>query len=174
MQMKGFKLVLILLTAVACETERPKSKETPLTKEERIVDGANIITQSAEDSIFSLIQNLEKNIGSQIAIVTIDTLNGEDINTFSIRTAEQMQLGRDKYLDGVLMTFSLRDKLMRIEVGYGLETILKDEIAKKICSDVIAPKFREENYGLGIFLGATGIKELIEQNEKLVGQMWSD
>ena len=80
---------------------------------------------------------LEKNIGSQIAVLTIETLNGEEINSFSIRTAEEMQLGRDKYLDGVLMTFSLRDRSMRIEVGEGLEKILKDEIAKRICRYIL-------------------------------------
>lgn len=168
--MKRFRLTLILLIGVACGTDKPQNIKAPLTQHDRVADRANMITESAEDSIYNLIQDLEKRTGPQVAVLTIDTLNGEEINSFSIRTAEQMQLGRDKYLDGVLMTFSLRDKSMRIEVGYGLEKILKDEITMRISRDIIAPKFREGKYGQGIYLGVKEIKDLIEQNTELVGQ----
>lgn len=168
--MNRFRLVLILLIVVACGKEKPQDNHTPLTKEARIVDLANKISPTAEDSIFNLIRNLEKDIGSQIAVITIETLNGEEINSFSIRAAEQMGLGRDKYLDGVLLVFSLQEKLMRIEVGFGLEKILRDEIAKRICTEIIAPRFIEGNYGQGIYLGIAEVKKLIEQNKNMVGK----
>jgi uncharacterized protein len=63
---------------------------------------------------------------------------------------------------------------MRIEVGYGLEKILKDEIAERICREIMTPKFRQGKYGQGIYLGVVDIKELIEQNKDLVGQKWGD
>jgi uncharacterized protein len=168
--MKEFRLLSMLLVMMACGTEKSQDTKTPLTHEARVVDSANMITEAQEDSIYNLIKDLQNNTGPQIAVLTIDTLNGEDINAFSIRTAEQMRLGREKYLDGVLMTFSSKDRSMRIEVGYGLEKILKDEITMHITRDIMVPKFRDEKYGQGIYLGVKEIKNLIEKNKELVGQ----
>jgi uncharacterized membrane protein YgcG len=156
---------------VACGTEKTQDAKAPLTQQDRVIDRANMISEVAEDSIYNLIQDLENDVGPQIAVLTIDTLNGETINSFSMKSAEQMRLGRGKYHDGVLMTFSLRDRSMRIEVGSGLENILKDEIAMRISRDIIAPKFREKKYGQGIYLGVKEIKDLIEHNKELVGKV---
>lgn len=164
-----FVIVLTLLTAMACGRGKFQNS-IPLSLRDRVIDQAHVITQTEKDSIYSLIKDLEENIGSQIAVLTIDTLNGEDMNTFSIRTAEEMQLGRDKYLDGVLMIFAMKDRLMRIEVGSGLERILKDEIMSTINREVIAPKLKQGKYGQGIYLGIKEVNYLIEQNKELVGQ----
>ncbi|GHN01565.1 hypothetical protein WSM22_30540 [Cytophagales bacterium WSM2-2] len=141
------------------------------TKENRIIDNADLLTTEQEDSVFYLIDQLDKEIGSQIVVLTIDSLNGQDINEFSNHEFESRRLGRDKELDGLLMTIAVKDKSMRIEVGYGLERIIKDEIASRINRNVIAPKFREGKFGQGIYNGVDTIKTLIEKNKDLVGKM---
>jgi len=103
--------------------------------------------------------------------LTIDTLNGQDLNEFSSYEFERRQLGRDKEKDGILITVVTQEKSLRIEVGYGLERILKDEITARINREVIAPKFREGKFGIGIYNAVDTLKLLIEKNKGLVGKM---
>jgi len=135
-----------------------------------IYDSAGLLTKQQTDSIFGLIQELNDNIGSQIVVIIIDSLKGQEINDYSIRQTEKLDVGRESYKDGILFTASLKERQMRIEVGYGLELIIKDEIASQINRQVIAPKFRDGKYGLGIYLGLDSIKYLIEKNRDLVGK----
>ena len=83
--------------------------------------------------------------------------------------ADSLRLGRSTHNDGLLITVSFFDRRARIEVGTGLENIIKDEIAAEIIREDMAPRFREENYGLGIYIGVSRIAKLIRTNEILIG-----
>lgn len=153
----------------ACE--RPSEKVRSDNKiEERVIDGADLLSSAQEENIFKLIQGLEKSVGSQIAVVIINTLKGRDINQYSIQKSEDLSLGRDLYKDGVLITVAYQDRKTRIEVGYGLEKILKDEVTAQIIRQQMLPKFREQKVYEGIYESVSVIKKLIEENEALVGQ----
>lgn len=170
MRLTYLLLLLITTGVLSCGGDgRAVNKET--TKENRIIDNADLLTTVQEDSVYYLIDRLEKKIGSQIVILTIDSLNGQDLNEYSNHEFESRQLGRDKELDGLLITIAVKDKSLRIEVGYGLERIIKDEIAGRIIRNVIAPRFREGKFGQGIYNAVDTIKTLIEKNKDLVGKM---
>lgn len=138
--------------------------------EDRVIDSADLLSSVQEENIFKLIQGLEKSVGSQIAVVVINTLNGKDINQYSIEKSEDLSLGRDLYKDGVLITVAYQDRKTRMEVGYGLEKILKDEVAAQIIREQMLPKFKEQKVYEGIYESVSAIKKLIEENKKLVGQ----
>lgn len=160
--------LLVTLTLFFSCDNKATHDTNALSVENRILDQADLLTPEQENSIFQLIKELENNIGSQLAILTIDTLNGEPINEFSLRTANQIQLGREKYNDGVLLTIAVKNREMRIEVGIGLEEIIKDEIAAQIIKEDIAPRFRESDYSRGIQTGVEKIKRLIEDHKDLI------
>lgn len=103
-------------------------------------------------------------------MVIVNTLNGQDINQYSIQKSEDLSLGRDLYNDGVLITVAFQDRKTRIEVGYGLEKILTDEVTAQIIREQMLPKFREQKVYEGIYESVRTIKKLIEENKKLVGQ----
>jgi len=170
MRLTNILLQCVTIGLLSCGGDKSAiNQET--RKENRIFDQADIFTTQQEDSIFYLIDKLDKEVGSQIVVLTIDTLNGQDLNEFSNYEFEKRQLGRDKERDGILITVVTKEKSMRIEVGYGLERIIKDEIAAQINREVIAPKFREGKFGPGIYNAVDTIKLLIEKNRGLVGKM---
>jgi len=137
---------------------------------QRVQDDAALLNENEEDSLTYLSEVLEKSIGSQLAIITIDSLAGEKIETFSLRRAMAMGLGRKNFDDGLLITVSRYDRQIRMEVGIGLELIIRDEIASRINRNIIAPKFREEKYYQGLAAGVKEITRLIQDNRQLVGQ----
>ena len=162
-------LILIIVSLPFCCTSK-KEAHNKYALPHRITDYANILTSEQEDSLTTIMEALESKVGSQIAILTIPSLEGEKIEQVSLRYAEASGLGRAKYDDGVLITFAHGDRQIRIEVGTGLENILKDEIAEKIIREDMAPRFRREKFGSGLLVAVELIAQLIEENESKVGQ----
>jgi uncharacterized membrane protein YgcG len=102
--------------------------------------------------------------------MTVPSLDGQKIEEFSLKTANATGLGRATHNDGVLITVAYNDRQTRIEVGTGLENILKDEIAAQIIREHMAPKFKEEKFGSGLYVAVQKIVKLIEENERRIGQ----
>ncbi len=148
-----------------------KTKDEP-SLVQPIIDNADLLTKTAEDSISQLIMDLENNVGSQIAIHTIETLDGENMNEHTIKILEKLKLGREQYEDGLLIFISEKDRSVRIEVGYGLEKIIKDEVAARIIREDLTPRFKKNEYGQGVYSAVVKIKKLIEDNQSLVGKKY--
>lgn len=159
-------LLSILLAIGACCSSRPEQQKRTIV----IFDSAKLLSPVQTDSIRTLIDELESTIGSQVGIIIIESLRGQNIDEYSLREANRMRLGRKDFDDGVLITLALNDRRMRIEVGIGLENIIRDELASDINQNVMAPEFRKGNYGLGIYRGVDNIKSLIELNKERVGE----
>ena len=154
---------------VSCYKKVDQKAKT-LKVEDRIFDYAELLSKEQEDSLFQLIASLDNEIGSQVAIATIFSLEGQRIEEYSLKLAEQLQLGRAKFDDGILITVAQAERTMRIEVGYGLEKIFKDEIAARIIREEMAPSFRDTDYAGGLLKGIKKIIQLIKDNEELVGR----
>ena len=84
--------------------------------------------------------------------------------------ARALGLGRKDKDDGLLFFLAIDDKTVRIEVGTGLESIIKDEVAAEIIREHLAPHFRENKFGLGLEKGIAASIKLIQDNEALIGQ----
>lgn len=82
---------------------------------------------------------------AQIAVVLISTLGGEPIDDFAIRTASAWQGGSREKDDGVLWVLAIDDRLMRVEVGYGLEACIPDSTAAQLLNSA-KPRLKEANY----------------------------
>lgn len=166
MTSKGILFFIFLVGLISCN----KTKTFEPTIENSIYDSAKLLSKQQADSVFGIIKDLNKNVGSQMAVITIHNLNGQKIDEYSINQAERLKIGRGKFDDGILLTVAVENREMRIEVGKGLELIIKDEIASRINRLVIAPRFRQGKYGEGIYRGLDSIKYLIEMKRDLVGK----
>jgi uncharacterized protein len=93
---------------------------------------------------------LEEETGSQVAVLTVPSLEGDPIEDFSMRVVETWKLGRAGVDDGVLILVARDDRRMRIEVGYGLEGALTDAQAGRIIDLVMAPRFRQGDFDGGV------------------------
>ncbi|MGB5366659.1 MAG: TPM domain-containing protein, partial [Polyangiales bacterium] len=92
----------------------------------RVNDYATLLTPATEARIDALLTQLEKDTGAQVVVLTIDSLQGESLEDYSLRVAEAWKLGRDDPDDGALLMIAKNDRKMRLEVGYGLEPVLSD------------------------------------------------
>ena len=90
-----------------------------------------------------------------MAILTINSLEGQAIEDFSINIAhDQWKLGQKGKDNGVLMVIALSDKKYRIEIGYGLEGLLPDSLVGGIGRQYLVPHFKKGDYSTGIYAAA--------------------
>ena len=127
------------------------------TLDNGVMDETGILTNSERNALNQKIMQFEADTGSQIAVLIIPTLDGEDIVDYTVRVIEDWQLGRKNIDDSVLLFVALNDRKMRIEVGDGLEGAIPDLAAMMILEDHLMPAFRSENYGAGIMAAVDDI-----------------
>ncbi len=104
----------------------------------------------------------EQETGHQIAVLTIPSLEGDDLEGFSIRVAESWKIGKKGVDKGAILLIAKNDRKLRIEVGYGLEGVLPDAIASRIIREVIVPHFRANDFAGGIESGIEAIMKVTQ------------
>jgi len=119
-----------------------------------VVDSANIISDSKEMELNSVLRELWQSGGSQVQILTLPSLGGMPIAQMAFEVAEKWTLGTEKQDNGVLLLVALEEKRIRIEVGEGLEGSLPDGSAWKIIEDSMTPLFRAGQPSAAIYVGA--------------------
>ena len=83
------------------------------------------MSAQGKQQLEALAAELDRKTGSQIAIVTLNTLQGEPIEDFSVKLATKWGIGRKAQGDtGVLLLLAIQDRKSRMEVGYGIEPII--------------------------------------------------
>lgn len=132
----------------------------------RVTDLTNTLTAEQRSALEQKIGGFELRKGSQVAVLMLPSTMPEEIEQFSIRLAEAWKIGRKGTDDGVILVIAKDDRRLRIEVGYGLEGVIPDAIAKRVISDDITPKFKTGDFYGGISAGVDRIIKLID-GEKL-------
>lgn len=113
-----------------------------------VVDQAGILSSSDK---FRLEDYLKaQKIFAQIQIWIFKSLEGEPIESLSIRAADQWRLGTKKEDNGILILVAQEDRQMRIEVGQGLEGRIPDVLAARIIDQIMVPQFRRGDFYLGL------------------------
>lgn len=93
---------------------------------------------------------LQKKTKAQIAVLVVPTLDGEDVSDYANRVFRTWGIGDKEKNNGVLFLVALKDKQMRIEVGYGLEGAINDAKAGEILDDYAIPYFQKGEFGPGV------------------------
>jgi uncharacterized protein len=153
-------LCVALLWSLAMGGAQAQTPVPPLTG--RVVDRADLLTPETERELEALLAEHEAATGNQVAVLTIPSLDGEDLEAYSLRVARAWELGTAEFDNGVLILIAYRDRKIRIEVGYGLEGALPDVTAARIIRHEMTPRFREGDFDAGVLAGARAVVGAIE------------
>jgi len=136
----------------------------------RVNDYAKIIRDSDEREIEEYLAGIEQTSGIQIAVLTMPSLDGEDISSFGIRVADKWNLGDKEKDNGAILIVAYAEHDLRIEVGDGLEGSLTDAKCGLILRNVIVPEFRDGNYSGGIMKGVKDMGAIASGDESAVSR----
>jgi len=120
-------------------------------------DYAGLISPSAKSKIEEELRVFEQTDSTQIVILTIPSLEGENIEEFGIKVAEAWKIGQKVKDNGVLFIVSREDRKIRIEVGRGLEGKLTDLMAGRIIDQIIKPRFKQGDFDGGVIAGVSAL-----------------
>lgn len=148
-------LCLCFLNSATAFVDVPKL-ESPVT------DLTATLTTAEAQALESKLLAFEAKKGSQIAVLIVPTTEPEDIAQFGIKVADLWRIGRKGVDDGLILIIAKDDRKFRIEVGYGLEGVIPDAVAKRITSEIIKPYFKNGDIAGGVNAGVDQIMKLIE------------
>ncbi len=123
----------------------------------RVNDYAAMLSPATRQQLEKVLAALEQEESTQLALLTINSLEGENLEEFSLKVAEQWQLGQKNLDNGALLLIVKNDRKLRIEVGYGLEGVLTDLTSGRIIRDVITPHFKSGNFDQGVIDGVAAM-----------------
>jgi uncharacterized protein len=86
-------------------------------------------------------------------------MGGDYIENYAVKLFEEWGIGMKQKDNGVLLVVSMDEKILRIEVGYGLEGALPDSVASSIITGVMIPRLKEGNPEQAI---ADGVQSIME------------
>jgi uncharacterized protein len=149
------RLTLALLVFLCLGVAVSALSFPPLTG--RIVDQANIIPRETREALEPKLADLEAKSGIQFVVATINSLEGQAIEPYANELFRYWKLGEKAKNNGVLLLVAPNERLVRIEVGYGLEGTLTDALSSVIISNAMTPRFKAGDFGSGIIRGVEDI-----------------
>lgn len=153
--------VIFLFAALACGFLCRAGFQLPQSPQNYINDYAGVLTAGQESELNSYLSAYQGRTTNQIVVAVFSSLEGESLEDVSIQLAERWKPGQKGKDNGAVLLVFLREKKVRIEVGYGLEASLTDAIAKTIISREITPQFRKGDYYSGIKSGLSQMTMVI-------------
>ena len=127
-------------------------------------DFASCLTDEDKSTIQALGEELYKKTKAQVVVVTVQSLGGRDIESYSIGLAREWGIGDKDDDSGVLLLLSTGDRQVRIEVGKGLEGSLTDGKSGRILDSYAVPYLKNSDYSTGLH----------ECYKKLVEEVYSE
>jgi uncharacterized protein len=150
---KGFLFFMLLL---CCLPFSAYSLDVPKLQS-YVNDYAGMISPSVRSKMEGELRAFEQSDSTQIVILTVPSLEGENIEEFSIKVAEAWKIGQRQKDNGILFIVSKQERKIRIEVGRGLEGKLTDLMAGRIIDQVIKPRFKQGDFDGGFITGTSAL-----------------
>src|ERR1700722_5187496 len=123
-------------------------------------DFAHVLDPATTAQINDTCRQIDERAHAQIALVTINSLDGADIESYAVDLFKKWGIGAKSTNRGVLILYSIQDHRARIEVGYGLEPILPDGKVGGFQREAI-PLMRSGNYNDALLLVTSRVAEVI-------------
>ncbi|MCW5797039.1 MAG: TPM domain-containing protein [Nitrospira sp.] len=128
----------------------------------RVVDLAQVLPPATIAQLSEALQAHEAKTSNQVAVLIVPSLDDEPLFDFSHRVATTWKLGAKGTDNGVLLLIAIKERKIRLEVGYGLEGVLTDARSAQIIRNDIAPKFRAGDVPGGVTAGVLAVLHTIE------------
>ncbi|MEV5031973.1 TPM domain-containing protein [Sphingobium sp. LMC3-1-1.1] len=127
----------------------------------RVVDDASLLSAQQKQALTDKLAALEKQSGRQLVVATLPDLQGYDISDYGYQLGRAWGIGSKDRNDGALLIIAPKERKVRIEVGYGLESIMTDALSSQIIRNDITPRFKAGDLPGGIDAGVDAIGKLL-------------
>lgn len=132
---------------------------------QRITDLAGVLNATAIRDLDTKLSDHERRSHHQFAVLIIPGLEGEVLESYSLKVARQWRLGDRKRNDGLLVLVAIRERVVRVEVGPGLEGAIPDIVAARVIRNEMTPRFKDKDYAGGLGAGLDALMAAADGGE---------
>lgn len=148
--------ILLLLSGMLVLASLCQAAELPALHG-HVNDYAALLSPDAAGKLEAELTAFEQSDSTQVVVLIVPSLEGQDVESYSIAVVEKWQLGQKGKDNGALLLIAAKDRKMRIEVGRGLEGKLTDLVSGRIIRNEIRPAFQKGDFDAGVGAGVHAI-----------------
>ena len=167
----SLEVLLRNVLCCACAHSRAAEDINKIQPTGYVMDLAGVIKPDTKAQLEAMCLELQQKTGSQMAIVTVKSLDGNEAAQYANDLFKHLGVGAKKQDDGVLLLVAPNDRKYWIEVGYGLEPVINDARAGD-AGRLLPSYFRAGDYSGGITAAAWQLAKYIADSKgvTLTGQ----
>lgn len=151
-----------LIIALAFVPLLAGAQELPAKPSGYVTDAAHVLSDATRAELETTLAALDASTTEQVAVVTVPDMGGDYIEHYAAKLFETWGIGTAKQDNGVLLVVAVKERELRIEVGYGLEGALPDATADAIIQDDMIPLLKEGDYDGAVTKGVASIVAAID------------
>jgi uncharacterized protein len=151
-------LAVVLLPALLGAAEPLSSIPNPRVRDGTwVTDMPGALRADTIARLNATIGAFERTTGVEMAVVVVQSLDGSSIEAAAEELFQLWGIGKKDRDNGLLLLWSIGDRRVRVEVGYGLEGVLPDGKAGAILDAYVIPHFRTADFDAGILAGVDAL-----------------
>ncbi len=132
-----------------------------------VYDYAGVLSSDEKSQLEEKLIRYSDSTTTQIVVITIESLKGEDIGILTPKWGQQWGIGgSEKNDNGVIILLAKAEREIWISAGYGLEDRLTAGIGGEITRNIIIPEFKAGSYYNGLDKGADAIFDVFKGKYK--------
>ena len=131
-----------------------------------VYDYADVLNPTEEKELENKLVRYSDSTTTQIVVITVEDLKGEDIGILTPKWAHEWGIGQENEDNGILILLSKNDRKIHISSGYGVEDRLTAGINGELIRNIIIPEFKAGSYYTGLDKGADAIFEVLKGKYK--------
>ncbi len=147
--------ILFFVQLALCQTLPPPPTQY-------VLDEPHILSDKTLRSLQALFLAHDRATSEQIVFAIFNTTSGEDPVLWTNRIFQAWKLGQKGKDNGVLLALYWKEHKARLEVGYGLESLLTDAKSKSILANVLAPALKQGRPDSALTLTAIEILKILQ------------
>jgi uncharacterized protein len=159
----GAKTILFSAMLLAFSSSLRSEPVSQLKPTGYVNDFAPVIDPSTAAQLEDICRQIDEKAHAQIAVVTINSLDGSDVESYAVDLFKKWGVGSKSTNRGVLILLAVKDHQYRIEVGYGLEPILPDGKVGGFGREAV-PNLRANDYSGALLLMTSRVAAVIAQD----------
>jgi len=157
---KSCAAVLVMVVCVGSVLAEPVASLRPTNY---VNDFAGVLSEKTKTDLNALCQQIEEKTGDQIAVVTINSTDGEDTFNYAVDLYQKWGIGKKGKDTGVLILLAVQDRKYYINVGYGLEGTLPDGKVGGFGREAV-PYLKADDYNGAVNLLTSRVAQVIAQD----------
>jgi len=148
--MKLFLTSLLFLVSFSVLAQIEKDIPPKPNPPKLVNDIANVLTPAQKQALEDKLVAYDDTTSNQVVIAIVPSLDGHNLSEYALTIGREWGVGGKEFNNGIVILVAIKEKKVRIEIGYGLEGTIADITAKSIVDNSITPAFKEGNYYRGL------------------------